>query len=461
VRVGRLWPLAAPALVAIALVLGSNVSSAGHPLELLRPLAWVILGSTVVTLATWAAIRRPIPAGWIASAIVAWVLGTSLTWVAIIMVGLGVVVTQQLQRIRGRRPIRVSTTAVLAPALALCGLSVFQLVAEGIIALDDFMLTPASAVIAADGDLPSIYVLMLDGYPRADELQSRFGYDNQPFLDELVGLGLIVHTDASSRFARTELTLASSMMTDPAELDPYVGNELPELYETWRHLRRKYFVNVPMMDSLREAGYRLDYVTTEVSHSEWRGWDVTHDSGQLTDVETRIVQRSTLRSLLDGWVMDQQRARVEASLSTFGRLGHDPTQKVVLAHITPPHSPFLWGPGRSEAKPPRCWYQRACSLLSVSGADLDLDNREYGERLGWQLDTLNEMVLQTVRDVVKADPDAMIVVMSDHGTRFGPPSDEYHHTLLATRIPGAPDLFVERPGPDALFVRLLDQAQDP
>ena len=449
--------LAAPPLLAAALVLGGYIQTAGHPFEMVRPLAVATVAALAVTLVGWALVRHLLLAVWIGVVIVSWILGRELALLSI-GIGLGVMAVQRYRRWRNLAPVSVSTTFVLGPPLALLGVAIYQLLADGIVSSDDFPPGgPPRAAMALAGNLPSMYVLLLDGYPRADELRTAFGYDNGPFIDQLDELGFEIQAEATSAFGGTSWTLASTMLEDAAELGPYADiDSTPELWASLRALRRQYLVNVPMMDRLRGAGYRLDYVASGVDLSEWRGWDTTHDSGQLTDTEALLIQRSPLTRILDAWVMEQLRSRIEASLQGWAETSLDPRQKVSFAHVMSPHMPFLWGSEGRELPPRNCWYARRCSLFTVLADQLELSHDDYGEHLGWQLEAINQRVIGPIRMIVTADPEAIVVVMSDHGARFEARSPERHHTFLATRIPHEPDLLASSPGPDGLFVRLLD-----
>ena len=449
--------LAAPSILGVALVLGSYIQTAGHPSEMLRPLVVIALAALAVTLFAWALVRRMLAAVWVGLVVVSWILGRELAWLPI-GVGLAVIATERLRQMRGRSPLPVPAAMVLGPPLALCGVAMYQLMAVGVIAPDDFKIGgPPRVQAASTRELPSLYVLLLDGYPRADELGAEFGYDNSRFLSQLERLGFRLPADATSSFGGTSWTLASTMLEDSTELHPYADiDSTPDLWATLRDLRRRYLVDVPMMDRLREAGYRLDYTDAGVDLSAWRGWDRTHDSGQVSDTEALLIQRSPIAGLLAGWVMDQLRARVDDSLNSWVVTSGDASQKVSFAHIMPPHAPFLWGEGGTSLKPGECWFRRVCSLYTVIAADLGMTREQYGNQLGWQLDALNAKVIMAVKRVVTADPHAAVIVMSDHGSRFEPFSVERLHTFLAARIPHEPDLLAVDPGPDALFVRLLE-----
>ncbi|NLW85787.1 MAG: hypothetical protein GXY38_02835, partial [Planctomycetes bacterium] len=54
--------------------------------------------------------------------------------------------------------------------------------------------------VAAQGPLPDIYFIVLDGYGRSDVLKERFGFDNSAFLAELADRGFGVYQNARSNY---------------------------------------------------------------------------------------------------------------------------------------------------------------------------------------------------------------------------------------------------------------------
>lgn len=89
-------------------------------------------------------------------------------------------------------------------------------------------LRPREAVsVAPVSEPPDIYVILLDGYPRADVLDRRFGINNSAFLDGLAALGFDVAADSHSNYVFTQLTLASMFqmrhLEDVPALAPLIG----------------------------------------------------------------------------------------------------------------------------------------------------------------------------------------------------------------------------------------------
>jgi hypothetical protein len=63
----------------------------------------------------------------------------------------------------------------------------------------------------------------------------------------------------------------------------------------------------------------------------------------------------------------------------------------------------------------------------------------------------------SVDALVEADPDAVIVLFSDHGGRYGSEGDESHRSFLVAQNPGHPDLFADEPHTHAVL-RLVSLA---
>jgi hypothetical protein len=66
-------------------------------------------------------------------------------------------------------------------------------------------------------------------------------------------------------------------------------------------------------------------------------------------------------------------------------------------------------------------------------------------------------VLARVSEIVADDPEAVVIVFSDHGSRYDPQGDsaERYRILWASRTPGLPGLFEGQEQPASLFVGLL------
>ena len=74
------------------------------------------------------------------------------------------------------------------------------------------VLAPSFTASGSGG--PNVYILMLDGYPRADTLATTFGFDNGPFLAELESRDFDVAEGSRSNYRKTWVTLSDHVQRD-------------------------------------------------------------------------------------------------------------------------------------------------------------------------------------------------------------------------------------------------------
>jgi len=67
------------------------------------------------------------------------------------------------------------------------------------------------ATIPSQATTPDIYYIILDGYGRADMLQTVHGFDNSMFVDALQQRGFVVASESQTNYPRTLISLSSSL----------------------------------------------------------------------------------------------------------------------------------------------------------------------------------------------------------------------------------------------------------
>jgi hypothetical protein len=118
----------------------------------------------------------------------------------------------------------------------------------------------------------------------------------------------------------------------------------------------------------------------------------------------------------------------------------------VFAHIHSPHPPFVL-PEDAAAAPVPC-FPTSCSLWATTLDELGIPFNDYRERLERQLNELNRQVLDAVRRIVSADPEAVVILLSDHGIRYSlSDRDEQFRSFLAVRAPGISSALPEDEAP--------------
>jgi hypothetical protein len=309
---------------------------------------------------------------------------------------------------------------------------------------------------AEAGQYPDIYLILLDGYPRGDTLATAFGHDNRGFEAALTARGFSVASESHSNYTHSWLTMSSMLhgrhIADIPGLAP-AGSTPPDQY---RSLMRA-IADGEMVRQLRRHGYRINAVPPPFRSLALSTADRYLDGGQLTDFEYSLLTNSQVSRLVlalsSDFYVSQQRDRFEAgldqirSLAPVAATATEP--QFLLAHIfSPPHAPLVFGANGERIRMAACVPDR-CSLW-------EFPDDEAWAGLGDQVAYLNERLLETIDGVLDANPDAIIVLMSDHGSRRSDRDPaEHFRTFFAARTPGQ-DIFPADSDPVNVLRRLSD-----
>ena len=292
---------------------------------------------------------------------------------------------------------------------------------------------------------PNVYLLLLDGYPREDTLRSEFGIDNGPFLTGLEQRGFDVYEDSQSNYDQTPLTLLTMLsLRHLAGMD--VLGDVPSNAVQRNRLTSRALLDPPLFELLSKSGYRTRVLAGPIVHAQIRGADEIWSSGQPTDFELNLLQRTLLASVTDQANVENRLLAAGVTSSTLKEFAADVNRPTFTpAHVMAPHAPFVFGPDGSIAGAPPC-YPASCGISHGYYKELGWAPGEYRDRLADQLETLNRLVLEAVDSIQARDPEAVIVVFSDHGLRFDRANhDERFRNLLTARTPGNAKLSGERP----------------
>ena len=315
--------------------------------------------------------------------------------------------------------------------------------------------------VAAGTGGPNIYVVVLDGYPRADTLDETFGIDNEPFAQQLEALGFSVADDARTNYNKTWLTLASSL--NGAYVEDLLGDE-PAPADAPGELRwlQALISESSVPSFLRGRGYTIRTVPPPYTSAALTTADEVLDGGHLTEFEVKLISASPwtliLREQVAPLLYEAQAQRVVDDLATTVDLAESPPSQpqFVLSHIHSPHPPFVLRPSASPGSPsvPDCF--PGCSLWEARIESLGMTFDEYRNGLRLQVTALNEMLLSSIRRITTADPGGVVILVSDHGTRYSQEDlPEHYRSFLAARTPGFDSLFPPDESPVNIFRRLM------
>ena len=300
---------------------------------------------------------------------------------------------------------------------------------------------PASSNIVPprNGTLPDVYFIVLDGYARADVLQSALNLDNSPFLDALRKRQFYVADCSMSNYAQTEQSLASTL--EMKYLDGIISKINVD------HLEEKFFVPYIRDNTVRRylesVGYQTVSFFTGYSWAEWP--DATYylgdprasakNASSLIPFEGQFLSRTLFPFMMTGLegigiVKAPQineltgrgvdRGIVRYELDELPVVTHLRGPKFVYAHILLPHPPYVFGPNGEEQD------------LSTDNSNLALLHQGYRDQVLYA----NKRILPIIDTILaESKGNAIIVLEGDHGIVDYTTGTEHMKNLSAYYFP--------------------------
>jgi len=303
------------------------------------------------------------------------------------------------------------------------------------------------AVAGGTAARPDMFVLLLDGFGRADVLAS-YGYDAGPFVADLEARGFTVAAHSRSNYPTTGLALTSMLNAAPIAALGFTDSTRLEP----RHIHPALEAN-RAFEILGDAGYETIAFSSGYELVALRSANRFVDTGQLNELEIGLAESTILEPLMDALTGDlksnQIRARAMAMVPAVRSLAAEVSERprFVFVHSPLPHPPFVVD---SDCQP-----VRGGESLFVLGADgiarKTASRRAEEIRLTvGQVGCSQRLAIEMVDGILAgAGPDTVVLVLSDHGPetrleRSDPQPDAIHErlaNLFAARTPARPDLF--------------------
>lgn len=448
-----------PLLVAAAVVISRFNAVPSAPSAIWRPLLVTLLATAILLVIARVLIRNRFLAAVLTSALVLFSFRELLPALTVV----AALIWAGLMRLIGTRisgPARSSRLHGIARAVA--GISAATvLVTAGTVAVQfsavPQVLAPSFTASGAGG--PNVYILMLDGYPRSDTLSTTFDFDNGPFLAGLETRGFVVAGAARSNYIKTWVTLGT--MFNGAYVDDLLaGQKPPPTGNGQIRWLGEVMGRSAMLDPFRLRGYRIATIPSSFTSAALTTADVTYDSGAISELEANILNRSPwslvfrdpIANLLARAHADAVRAtfRLTAEIAESGQSG----PILVFAHVLSPHTPFVVHEREGTPTLAPC-FPRACSVWSATMDELGYSFNEYREGFVDEVAAVNALVLDTADRVIAADPSAVIIVMSDHGSRYTFDDEaEHFRSFFAARTPGTGTVYPDDESPVNILRRL-------
>jgi hypothetical protein len=301
----------------------------------------------------------------------------------------------------------------------------------------------------ADEIPPDIYLLVLDGYGRADILRDIYNFDNSTFLGRLESLGFRVAEEARSNYTQTRFSLASMLnMTYLDALSPSIPQDSDDRAAISRLIRWSEIRRI-----LEEQGYTIVGMPSGYRPTELENADVFQREPlrAATTLERWAFETSALVILQDMAVSlgrpplqlgyRAHRDRINFVLEQLNEVRKIPGPKLVFVHLLIPHPPFVFDATGDPVA------QRYPFILG-DGDDFFGTREEYVRGYRDQISYVNQVVLEAIVNLLQTSTHPpVIVIHGDHGPgsrlNWQSPEDsdllERSAILSAYYLPDAPE----------------------
>ena len=310
-------------------------------------------------------------------------------------------------------------------------------------------------------DAPDVYVILLDGYARADVLEDTFDYDDSPFLDGLRSDGFEVADESHSNYLVTNLSVSSLLnyrqLGDIPALQPLIAN--PGATEGGPVHRA--ISGAAVLDDFRKLGYETIGVGSGFEQPAVRGADRFVDDGELNEFEIQMLRASIIPPAVTAIAPDafsgNQRQRIESVFEAVEGLAadHSGRPRFVFAHVPSPHGPWVQ---KADGSPRvmtslETWYFDTPETTGLSREDVIQGYVGQSAYLGQRARAAVEAIQKS-----SARP-PVILLISDHGSSLDVSAanpEQRLRNLFAASTPGHPGLFAKDLTLIGVFPTLFD-----
>lgn len=269
--------------------------------------------------------------------------------------------------------------------------------------------------------LPDIYYIILDAYAASDILKDVFNYDNQDFINYLSAKGFYVPSKSRSNYARTFLSLPSSLNMN------YINDltDMITIESMNRKVLHKITDNNNVMNFLKSKRYKSIHFSSGLvptDHNQYA--DINFKcSGIENEFITTLIQTTILHPFIQYFIADAKRKRILFTFSRLSEIHKIKEPKFIFAHIVSPHPPYVFGKNGE----------------SVPDAKLKMHGTIWKQKKKYlnQLIFINKKVKALVDEILsKSKVPPIIILQADHGpaSTFKNDKDSPTNDMLKERM---------------------------
>jgi len=298
-----------------------------------------------------------------------------------------------------------------------------------------------ASIPQVQGDRPDIYFTILDAYSRQDLMKADFGFDNQPFVDQLSNLGFQVLQCSRSNYNATALSLSSMLNMN---YETTIGVEANAV-SNGENTMIPFIKNNQVRSNLEKMGYQIYTFENEFPGLEWPGtnkYSVPQTespvSRQLLPTESLFIKDTALNILVDSQIglFKQAQTSIDSPYSDHIKMVENILNKLpgtaslagpkfVYAHLILPHKPFIFdaqGNIRTDT-----------NFFKLSNGD-PINEDYYQQGYIGQVEYANSQMVRILTDILNySQKPPVIILMGDHGYQA---IDTHFENLMAVYLPG-------------------------
>ena len=367
-------------------------------------LAWVLLFIIIV----WGAVRwrgRLVNVAQVVS-----VVGVALVAMPLFTIGAGLLPRRAVKASVARVRIEPTATAMPAPSPVVLAAAAAPLAAE---------LTPSATpshtpipsrtpVASALGGDPDIYYIILDGYARTDVLRDLYGYDNSEFLSWLAAKGFRVASGSRANYCQTYLSFASSLnMTYLDEVAAVAGVASDD-----RRLLQDMVRDSAVVRALRGRGYTYVALSTGYADAELQSADLYLTAPwSLSQFESGLINTTPISPLIS-LQYDLHRQRLLYAFDHLADAARMEGPVFTFAHIAAPHPPFVFDEAGGPITPNREFFLSDGSHYMVGEGSRE----EYVAGYAGQARYITAKAQAAIEMILERSPRPPIIILqADHG----------------------------------------------
>ena len=253
--------------------------------------------------------------------------------------------------------------------------------------------------VTFQGEKPNVYYFIVDEYGGTENLSRYFDFDNEEFVTYLKDNKFNV----SDTTENTESIWTATLVPNLLNISYAVEDEIPA------RAKEKYMDNPLLMQLFRNNGYQVNLISDQAFVGETGATLISPK--QYPERITGIVFDHSIYAVLPyvrGWLRDRMgledtMSRRDHLLEIFQSMetctdyvGSEPT--LTVGYVGCPHYPFVFD---AEGNP-------TDQHQNVKDHHYYLDQIRY----------LNSVLEITFNRILEKDPEAVIVIQSDHGARY-------------------------------------------